>query len=430
MDALLHSIFASRIERSSFEWLKKIFSIHEIEGNKVLQWVFGASAFSYFLAFNSWIDSVETTQDVVSANSVRCWPYFQSCGDWLVMHALPEGYSQTFLYMVLFALLVLCVYLIWRKEWTLAWLALLPAFLWHALGTFLLTDALAGNYDYYIFILTFVLLFLPHKEFFLKTVFVLFYTLSTVAKIHETWILGTYFSSLKTGLPLFPDWSIPIWTNVVIGMEMIGAWFLMSRRPYAQRLALIFFVTFHLYSGLLVEYRYPATVLPTLLILFGPMYRYTPVAWDFRSIAGWTLVLLMCVLQFVPRLIPGDEKLTMEGNRFGLYMFEANHQCVSVAHIYKGNGEVREDRRESASARARCDPYRYWFRVKQTCQRHDVDHIAWTFDHSVNGGPFLRIVDVEDACALSYRPLGRNLWIKTELDNPAIVGWPVENIYR
>ncbi|HWO07283.1 MAG TPA: hypothetical protein VNM40_01710 [Candidatus Paceibacterota bacterium] len=409
-----------------------MFSIHEIEQQPVLQWVFGATILSYFLAFHAWIDTQATTIDAFARGTHLCWPHFQSCGEWLFLRALPNGYSQTLLYMFLFGTLALAIYCMHKKDWVAAHLLLVLSFFWHAAVIFFLTYALAGNYDYYVFLLAFTLLFLPHKEFFLKLVFVLLYFLSTAAKIHETWIVGTYFSALKTGLPLFPDWSIPFWTNLVMFMEMVAAWFLLSRNRLLQRAVLVFFVAFHLYSGLLVEYRYPATVLPTLVILFGMFYRHTPPPFDRKSAAGWTLVAAMLLCQAAPHLIPGDEKLTMEGNKLGLYMFDANHQCISTTHVVYANGVEQNFRDESASARARCDPYRYWFRIKQVCTERAaiLERIQWTLDHSVNGGPFLRIVDVHDACTLSYRGFGHNDWIRTEKDSPPVVGYPVENIYE
>jgi hypothetical protein len=138
----------------------------------------------------------------------------------------------------------------------------------------------------------------------------------------------------------------------------------------------------------------------------------------------------MIALQFISNVIPGDEKLTLEGNKFGLYMFEANHQCISTVLTTYRDGTTTEKVSESATARGRCDPYRYWFRIHTTCKRNsDVVSVKWTFDHSINGGPFLRIVDVPDACTLSYSPIFHNSWIKTEYDNPQVMGFPVENIY-
>jgi hypothetical protein len=418
-------------DRALLSWYRRFFSIAEIETNTILQLVFGATLLSYFLAFSAWINSTTTTIDAVLNNSYVCWPHFQNCAHWMFLRALPHDYTQTTLYMVLFGTLILSSYFVFRKEWVFAHVALIPSYLWHMWVVFFISFTLGGNYDYYLFVFATVLLFLPHKEFFLKLSFVTLYFLSTIAKIHGTWILGTYFSALKTGLPLLPDALMPLWTNLVICMEMVGAWFLLSGNRVRQRIALTFFVVFHLYSGILVEYRYPATVLPTLIILFGPLYRVTRIPFDRRAIVGFLCIGMLFLGQFTPVLIYGDEKLTHEGNRYGLYMFEANHQCVSTTITHLADGTERRAVQESYSARSRCEPYRYWFRIHSFCEQNEtVTNVEWTFDHSINGGPFLRIVEVPDACALSYKPFSHNDWIKTERDNPEIVGYPVENVYE
>ena len=412
------------------EWYRKVFSIDEIVENKALWFVFGASILSYFAAFNSWFYNKATTVDAYLDGSYTCWPYFQNCENLLFLRTLPEGYSQPFVYMVLFGLLVLATYFAFKKEWCRAHLALMPAFFWHAFVMFFMTYSISGNYDYYLFVLTLVLLFFPHKEFFLKLVLVVFYFAAATIKIHEGWILGTYFSALKTGMPIFPDWSIPIWTNLVIFMQIVGSWFLLSSNKVLQRTAFVYFVIFHLYSGLLVGYRYPVTVLPSIIILFGPLFKYTPLPFDRKSLAGWVLIMCLFISQFISVVIPGDVKMTMEGNKYGLYMFEGNHQCISSNVIYYKDGTNREVRSESESARRRCDPYVYWFRIKTACERDkEVARIEWTFDHSVNGSPFLRIVDVEDACVLEFQAFFHNEWVKIDKDNPEIIGVPVENIY-
>ncbi|PIT91309.1 hypothetical protein COU17_00760 [Candidatus Kaiserbacteria bacterium CG10_big_fil_rev_8_21_14_0_10_49_17] len=431
MTQLLKKLFPTTFDQRIIHAYQRFFSIQELEKELVLKWVFGASLFSYFTTFSFWVSSTVLTADAVEKGYAVCRPYFQGCTDWLFLHGLPNGYSQTVLYMGLFGLMLIAVYLMYRKEWVLAHMSIVLMYLWHALATFILSGQLGGNYDYYLFVLTTILLFLPHKEFFLKLCFVLFYALSTVAKIHPAWVAGTYFSALQTGLPLFPDWSIPFWTNLVIFMEMVGAWFLLSRPGLVQRLVLVFFIAFHLYSGILVKYHYPSVVLPTLIILFGLFYRKTPIPFDRRSIAGWVLVGLLVCMQSLPLFIPGDEKLTLEGNKYGLYMFESNHQCISTARITFTDGSEQVIYNESANARARCEPYRYWFRLNAFCKRNaaHIQSAAWTFDHSINGGPFLRIVDTDELCALQYRPLTHNDWIKTHSDEPEVVGYPVENIY-
>ena len=411
---------------------RRLFSIGEIESSTALQWVFGATIFSYAVAFMSWFFRRGVTIDAARDGVHACWPYFQSCGDFLFLRTLPEGYSQSLLYIALFILLGFSVYAVSQRTWVRAHILLVPVFVWHTIVVFILSSQFAGNFDYYLAILSFVLLFAPHKEFFLKLTLVVLYFLSTAVKIHEGWILGTYFSALKTGLPLFPDWSIPIWTNLVIFMEMVGAWFLLSNQKVFRYFALAFFTIFHIYSLTIVGFRYPVTVLPTMLILFGPWYQYQQIPRDMRSLFGWMLIIVLFGVQSISHFIPGDEKQTLEGNMYGLYMFEANHQCISTAHIVRQESGSEEVRSEGISARNRCDPYRVWFALNQLCTRNTqtLERISWTFDHSINGGPFYRIVDVENACDLTYKPFSHNEWIKTLSDNPEIIGYPVENVYR
>jgi hypothetical protein len=407
-----------------------MFYSHEFFGNRVLQACLALVPFIYFIAFYNWTSAMLTTVDQVAALDYRCPAYFQNC-EWLYfLRALPNGYSQTVFYMFLFGVLVWIVYLLTQQKWKeVAYVALIP-YLWHALNVFVLSDMVHGNYEYYAFIFTTIILFLPHKEFFAKLALVMFYVLSTFAKVHPAWIAGGYFTSLQLGLPLFPEWSIPFWTNLVMVMEMVAAWFLLSKHPLLQRSVLVFYILFHLYSGILVEYRYPATVLPMILILFGPWYRWTPPPFTKRSLIGWALIVLLILAQLTPKMITGDEKLTLEGNHYGLYMFEGNHQCISNATYYYEDGQTYEDTDIGVSARNRCDPYRQWFKFNEICEHvTGVERIEWTFDHSINGDDFLRIVDLPDACSVEYHPFTHNEWIKTEADNPPAVGKPVQNVY-
>jgi len=405
-----------------------MFSI-EFAQSKVLQWSLGALVFVYFIVFYSWNTDATVSARMLESMRYVCPPYFQSCELFYFLDTLPDGYSQTILYMAFFGLLAWCAYFISEKAWRFAQLTLIPPFMWHAANVLLFTDNRSGNYEYYLISFGLILLFFPHKEFFLKFTIVFFYILSTAAKIHPSWIEGTYFTTLRTGLPLFPNWSIPLVTNVVILAEMIGSWFLLSQNKKFQRTAFIFFVLFHLYSGILVGYRYPATVLTFVLILFGPWYRYTPVPLDKKAFVGWVFILLIVCFQLSPKLIYGDEKLTMEGNKYGLYMFDANHQCFSEAKIHSYDGSIRVRSNRSIIARDRCQPYEYWFPLKKMCEQDEsIKQIEWQFTHSINGGPFYKIVDIQNACNLIYAPMRHNEWIKTEKD-AEIMGYPVKNIY-
>lgn len=400
----------------------------EFETSRVLQFALGALLLNYFVVFFGWITRSYITKEALTYKTYVCPTYFQSCGDLYFLSSLPYGYSQSILYMGLFGVLLWATYLLTERKWREAQLVLILPFLWHFVNVFFLTALQAGNYEFYIAVYGIILLFLPHKEFFLKLSLVLFYSLSVVAKIHPSWITGSYFTALYQGLPVFPQWSIPFFSNAVMVLELVGAWFLMSKNQLLQRSALALFTFFHLYSGILVEYRYPTVVLPMILICFGPWYKPSTVPLDKKSIAGWILIFSMVGMQFIPRMIPGDEKLTLEGNNYGLHMFEANHQCISTITEHFENGDTNTRVQTNAVARNRCNPYNYMFLIRQRCEE-DVERIAWHFDHSINGDPFLRIVDVENACDLEYKPFSRNSWIKSHEDEPEVIGLPVQNYY-
>ncbi|HWO07139.1 MAG TPA: hypothetical protein VNM40_00990 [Candidatus Paceibacterota bacterium] len=438
---------------------RALFSIRELEENRTVQWMFGAMLFFFFLTFSKWISSHAITLQTAYNGTALCWPYFQECAQLYFLETLPYGYSQSTLYMALYGVMAAIVYAMWKRDWMLAHALMLPLFLWKVFVVFVLHYTIAGPYDYYHLILTAALLFIPHKEYFLKLLFVLLYFLSATTKFDASWTLGTYFSTLQTGLPLFPDSLIPLFTNLVIFMQVVGAWFLLSSRMRLQRTALVFFAAFHLYSGILVYYHYPSIALPALLILFGPLYRYTRPPCSRRVIAGWLLVFAVILFELPPAFIDGDRRLTLEGNRFGMFMFEANHQCVIRTTEY-GNDEraravqnvtaaprscisqrclasrrvfeergtpVIEETWEIAAAWNRCDPYVELKRIQGRCV--ESDRIALTLDHSVSGGPFYRIVDVEDACVLTYDAFRHNDWITMPPEAP-VLGYPLKDEYR
>ncbi len=410
---------------------RKLFSIQEIDNSLPLQWIAGISLFVFFITFNSW----SFTQTVTVENAERgyhlCWPYFKNCGDWYFLSSLPFGYSQNIFYMFIFIIMFLTAFAIWKRKWTYVHMGLLILFLWEYVFLFVLNMGKRGNYDYYQVILTAIFLFIPFKFNFLRITYCALYTLASTIKIHAGWVLGTYFTTLKLGMPIFPDELTPLFTNGVIFMEMLGCWFLLSKNKFLQRASLLYFIIFHLYSGIIVWYRYPATILPFLLVLFGPIYSDRKVPLTLKAIPGWMLIGALCLLQSISFIIPKDSKMTFEGLNYGFYMFDSNHQCISAREIHYKSGEVKRETKEMESARSRCDPYYRWFKIWWLCHKSDggIDRIKWRFIHSVNGGPFYKIVDVENACKLEYKVFQHNEWIQTPEDGAEILGYPVKNIY-
>ena len=406
---------------------KKIFNIAEIEKDVVLQLFGGAILLGFLVNFNIWESNSYTNINTsVEYGAAACWPFFQNCTDFYFMTARPYGYIQNTIFMAMLGVIFTGAYALISRKFTLAHTCILILFLWEAFFL-LMSYRFNSNYYYYHVAFCLIFLFLPHKKFFGALSVVLFYFLSTASKIHESWTLGSYFSAMQTDLPIFPDGTSIIWTNMLIFIEMIGAWFLFSKNKLIQRSVFTFFVIFHLYSGVLVSYHYPLIATPPLIIFFGPLFKpfkHTPL--DRKSILGWLLCFIFFYLQMISHMIPGDEKMTLEGNFYGHYMFDANHQCM--IEIKDQNNHIL-DKKETVFSKRRCDPYLYWHQAKMRfCTNNTQGKYKLTIWHSINGGPFYEIVNEPDLCSLTYYPFYHNDWIKTE-DEAVPIGRPRKNYY-
>lgn len=395
----------------------------EIKSSEVLivfmYWAF----FSFTISFASWINNGYTGK----YSALPCWPHFSDCKDILPLTPLPYGYSETIFYTLLLSVITYGLYKLYQKSYLTAYYCLLMLWAWKAFVVSV-TYGIA-NYDYYDLILIGVFLFLRDKKKYLRFIFVLLYFLASTIKIGPGWIDGSYFTSLVTGLPVLPDVFAPFVTNAVILFQMVGAWFLFSRNTYLYKFALGFFIFFHLYSTILVGYRYPLTALFCLIVLFGLEKERTylkDLKPNMKTGLNYVLVIALFVLQFIGILIPGNQKMTLEGNNYGLYMFEANHQCVSSFVVHMKDGENITQTNSSADARHRCDPYINMWQLKKRCTP-EVATISWTFDHSINGEPLYRIVDLNDVCTVDYRPFAHNDWINS--NDPLYIANVHEDIY-
>ena len=410
---------------------RRIFSVAEIEESTHLRLAFGTILLSFLVTFyRGWGPYAPLTVEAYKQNAYVCWPYFEDCGKYFFLHQTPYGYSQHILFTIILCMMFLIVYRAYHNDWTSAHALLSLIWLFKMLVTFVLSYTLAQNYDYFDLLAGTILLFIPYKLFFLRLMFVLIYFISAALKFDDGWVLGSYFTTLRLGLPIFGKTLTPLITNFVVFMEIVGCWFLFSRTKFLQRSAFLLFLTFHIYSSIIINYRFPLLAIPLLVTLFGIDFLPPRVPLDRRSLAGWLLLCLFFGMQGMRILIPGDEKLTMEGYRLGIYLFDANHQCKSHMLVQYRSGGIKEVEKEYPYAFNRCDPYRNLFWARQECERDpDIATIAWTFDHSADGGPYYRIVDEKNACALPYSLFSHNAWIRLPKDSPSIVGYPVENTY-
>lgn len=439
---------------------RRVCSIDEIENQTILQWMFGGILLFFFLTFGSWIGATQATIQAAESGVALCWPFFQNCADYYFLEALPYGYSQNIFYMCLYGIMLAIVYAMWRKKWELAHLLLFTLLIWEIL-TVLFVYREAAPYYYYHITLTSILLFARHKEYFLKLAFVVMYFLSATVKLNDGWVLGTYFTSLELGLPIFPDIFAPLLTNFVIFTQIVGAWFLLSRNAYLKNLVLAELIFFHLYSGAFVHYNYPTVAIVPLIILFGPLSRHTPTPFKRDTWFGWLVIMILLICQLVGFAAPGDRRMTLENNRWGMYMFEANHQCFADMTIHSegsretfdweaakgtpcngfyclvkqsvsstGTSTAETRRYESGSAWNRCAPYEWWSRIHSFCERDtSVQRVEFRLSHSINGGPFYRTVDLPNICDVDFLPFVHNEWIKVPPE-ALVDGYPVMNSYH
>lgn len=410
-------------------WWGRLVSADEIASSRSLRGLYWALLGGFVLTFHEWAQGDAFTRQTFETNRHLCWPYFQECGDWHVLSSGLDGVPQTLVYAILLGLLTAGATAAWRGRWAAAHAFLVPAFAWKIAVHFLFTFTLVANYHYFHLALTAVFLLGAPRLLFLRRTLALMYLLSAVVKLNVGWIGGTYFTSTTHGLPLVPDVLVPVATSAVLLLETVGAVALLSPWRRARIIALVAFAGFHLYSAILVGYLYPAMCLPPLLLLFA-VDEDAPRAT--RLAPAWIVLVVLMIAQSLPALIRGDARMTLEGNAYGLHMFEANHQCVSTVIVHASDGSKHDLSSRSAAAGARCSPYAQWFTLRRVCSENagKITRIEWRFDHSINDEPLYRIVDVPDACPLEFAAFRHNRWITLPEEGAKSVGLPDANTYR
>lgn len=419
----------SRLTASLYSSYYRFFKIEEIEQSNRVRALYFYIIFANFVVFQEWLRLRILSKGAYNSwMEPLCWPYFLGCEKLLFLNTPPASYSHGIFYSLIFTLLLLSALNLIRKNAAVSHVIL--AFLVLVSGAihFIVTPHASFNYFRVVLVLSFFAIFVPNRVFFLRHLVVLLYVIAGTLKIHEGWIQGTYFSTLELGLPLLPDAVIPYLTNYVILLELIGSWGLLAKNNLIRKLSIFQFFAFHLYSIILVDYFYSVLFLPILFLLFRDDEG---LAWKpaFRGrVLALPAILVLLGTQYLHLFIKGDVKLTLEGNDWGVFMFDANHQCLSSIAVYD-QGVLRESKiRHSTTAYYRCNPYNDWFKIRKYCDANAT--VAWTFDHSINGEPYYRIVETTNACALDYKLWRHNEWIRLPEEGAEIVALPRKNLYE
>lgn len=316
-----------------------------------------------------------------------------------------------------------------KKRWDLAHFFLAFVIIFKLIWSMVIFDYGTSNFEYFHLVPALAFLFTKNKLSQMRFLWAFVYFFTPFVKLDTGWILGTYFTTLRIGLPIFPDSWIPLITNLVIVFEMLCSVGLLSKNKKIAQTSLWGWTIFHLYSTILVGFFYPVRCLPMLWVLFGfrqykePALR-VPLA---RSIPGIVLVLAIAAINLMPSFISKSPNETFEGMNYGLHMFNSNHQCLNTVTYYDREGHITgKEEFGSTNSMTRCYPQWTLQRLQKRCVS-DGNRLSWSLIHSKNGEPFYEMVQVDDICKIEYRPFAHNKWLKTPETGAILKGYPERN---
>ena len=393
------------------KWLEKF--DRELDKNLVLYYFVGFLLFYTFVSFYDWSYFKTLTQTIANQGYHTCWPYFQSCGNWYVFEMPPIGYGIKLFFALVFLVWFIGVYAWLYRQYKRLWLSLAALLLLKILVGYIYTYELAASYDFFHIFFLLIVLLVPGKSavFFLQLFLALSYWFSASIKIDSFWLAGDYFEAL--GLPFIEN-LIP----AAVGTKLLFLLFcLVPIGLFCNAKTRIYtvwtLIGFHLYTMLFVGIHYPVLMIPALWILFvyGPFKQ--PKNFLKSKAIGITLLLFSAMLHFWSFVIPGNEKYTGEGVRYGLYMFDADRQCKSEAVLTQHDGSIdMRDLKFDPIRGRRCYVYREWFFAQQLCKTGTFKNVGWNYWHrNGNNDDWRQLVQTDDVCALEFTPWWHNEWI-------------------
>lgn len=384
--------------------------VAELQKKPALYAFAGVLLFYTFISFYDWSYNFSFTANAAGSLQHTCWPYFQSCGDLYKLEKPPHGFGINLFFLLVFALWAGTTWAWFYKKLKLLWWGLLLLLGIKIFVAYIYTDSVTSSYDFYHTFFLAIFLLATGRHFFLQVFIALCYLFSATLKIAPEWFGGGAFTDIG-GLPLL-DLFLPL--NVLAVLLFlcftILPWCLFLGRPY-RGFAFVVFSLFHLYTVMVVGFHYPGLILPVLWVLFMLEKPSRPKV--SKNVIGWGLLALAALFHMWSFVIPGNEKITGEGVRYGLYMFDTSRHCQSLMGVGDPKDNQWQDLRKDTIWGRRCYVYREWLYVNQRCQYEPGKPIAWKFNFSSNReGPFETLVNTSNVCELEWRPFWHNEWIK------------------
>ena len=374
--------------------------------------LYSSMVLGFILNLSSWFGGKIAT---TNGYEIICSRFIQNCEKFIFLEGTPTSWNDQIFHFIIFLFLVFSVYFFIKGKHKKSALLLVPPLIIEGLFGFVLFEQSSIPFIYYHFFPCIIFLFSKNPFNDLKWMIVLLYILAGWVKLDEGWLAGGYFHNLELGLPLISSSLITPISILVTVMELSSG-LLLCKIARVKGIYLKFFYIFHLYSFILVGYRYPLLCLPLLYFTFSiSQATYRPTKF-FNFVAS-----ILILFNLLPHLIDSNYKLTDQGNSLALNMFDANRQSFSKMTIHNKNGDKEVIEKNTTHAYDRVKPYHYWFIAKKKCGE-GIEKISWELDISLNGGAFWRVVDLEDICLVSFKPLSKNSWIDPKISGKNLPG--------
>lgn len=350
-----------------------------------------------------------------------CPPYFQECFKLFSIGDLPVSNGYNYFISFVLILQISSVVLFYFRKYLFASIIILSVIFFHFIQSFLFVANISMPFEYFSTIVFLIFIVSNNKLASVRFSVIVFYIIAGLTKLTPAWILGSYFGLNQKGLPLFDDRLILLLSNIVIIFELVGIHFLNAKVKVLRLVVFIFFICFHLYSYLIVGLRYPAYCIPLIIILYtiAKEKRLNMKPSSFSIVLSGILVLL----NVYPLLIPGDHRVTYEGSKPTLNMFDGNRQSRLI--VTYPDGKIQKLERRSSYTRTTA--YLEWKKYHLQCPSYES--IGMKLDLSIDGQPFYNIINQDDICQLTFEPYQRNEWIKIDTSYQNIVGYPNKGGY-
>lgn len=458
----------TRGRRSIAVRIGDLLGVPEIEKDERLRMILAALNLYFYVTFTDWYGNPAlSTLGTETFNFVPTWVFESLRG----IIFLNQFWTKNYFCLLLFLALA-GFFLALRRQ--CLWAALILGFLFLNKTYYYLSELrLITNYHHIHLILTLAFLISKPKLFFFRLALMCCYLLAAMTKMTPSWLYGEAFNSVPDKLPLLPRSEAAVtWAcRGVILLETLGPLLWFSRRRTLRMGSVLAFIAFHLYSAVLVGYRYPTIMLPTLIPAFLNFDKPVHTGYRFvlRHLVPWSLLGFLLAGGLTPFLIPGDVRLTGEGRYLGLFMFDANRAATFHAEARRGDqrllfyverpwrsaalddpeeyerirrGKVRVklyekgilirrlDPAQSVRDRGLAvwnpqlftrpssisfgDPYLYYFFGKEFCRRYKPDRLSLLLHQQLDGHEERHLLlDLPDFCATNpiYHPFRHNEWI-------------------